>query len=135
MMLPIPVPTVAATRPTATTQPTAIDAIRADRASFMSVATSNANMSSGVMVMGAIAVITVIIRTAAIAVTTVIIRTAAIAVTTVILRTEAIAVTTVPPTEVIDPGRGPGAMATATAVSGAAGRRRMSTDTNGPDMR
>ena len=126
MMLPIPVPTVAATRPTATTQPTAIDVIRADRASFMNVATSNANMSSGVMVMGAIAVTTVIIRTAATAVTTVILRTEAIAVTMVIL-----------PTGAIDPGRGPGAtdMATATAVSGAAGQRRMSTDINGLDMR
>jgi hypothetical protein len=110
MTLPTPVPTVAATRPTA--QPTAIDVIRADRASFMSVATSNANMSSGVMVMEATAV------------------------TTVILRTEAIAVTTVMlPTGVIDPGRGLGATAPAMAVSGAAGHRHMSTDTNGPDMR
>lgn len=124
MMLPIPVPTVAATRPTATTQPTAIDVIRADRASFMSVATSNANMSSGVMVMGAIAVTTVTIRTVATAVTTVILRTEAIAVTMVIL-----------PTGAIDPGRGPGATDMATAVSGAAGQRRMSTDINGLDMR
>src|SRR5882724_10994530 len=122
MALPIPVPTVAVTRPTATTQPIAIDVIRADHASFMSVATSNANMSSGAMVMGAIAVITVIVRTEAIAVITAIIRTEGTAVTTVILRTG-----------VIDPGRGPGA--TATAVSGAAGQRRLSTDTNGPDMR
>jgi len=122
MMLPIPVPTVAATRPTA--QPTAIDVIRADRASFMNVATSNANMSSGAMVMGAIAVTTVIIRTAATAVTTVILRTEAIAVTMVIL-----------PTGAIDPGRGPGATDMATAVSGAAGQRRMSTDINGLDMR
>jgi hypothetical protein len=71
----------------------------------------------------------------AIAVTTGIIPTEATAVSTVILRTEAIAVTTVLPTEVIDPGRGHGATAMATAVSGAAGQRRMSTDTNGPDMR
>src|SRR3954469_10350442 len=106
MTPPIPVPTVAAIRPTA--QPTAIDVIRADRASFMSVATSNANMSSGAMVMGAIAVTTVIIRTEATAVTTVILRTEAIAVTTVML-----------PTGVIDPGRGPGATAVATAASGA----------------
>src|SRR6185369_7559907 len=124
MGLPIPVPTVAAIRPTATTQPTAIDVIRADRASFMNVATSNANMSSGAMVMGAIAD------------TTVIIRTEATAVTTVILRTEVIAVTTVMrPTGVIDPGQGPGATAMATAVSGAAGHRRTSADTNGPDTR
>ena len=122
MMLPIPVPTVAATRPTA--QPTAKDVIRADRASFMSVATSNANMSSGVMVMGAIAVTTVTIRTVATAVTTVILRTEAIAVTMVIL-----------PTGAIDRGRGPGATDMATAVSGAAGQRRMSTDINGLDMR
>jgi hypothetical protein len=81
-------------------------------------------MSSGVMVMGAIAVTTVIIRTEATAVTTVILRTEAIAVTTVIL-----------PTGAIDPGRGPGATDMATAVSGAAGQRRMSTDINGLDMR
>jgi len=122
MTLPIPVPTVAATRPTA--QPTAIDVIRADRASFMNVATSNANMSSGAMVMGAIADTTVIIRTEATAVTTVILRTEAIAVTMVIL-----------PTGAIDRGRGPGATDMATAVSGAAGQRRMSTDINGLDMR
>ena len=122
MMLTIPVRTVAATRPTA--QSTAIDVIRADRALFTSVATSNANMSSGVMVMGAIAVTTVIIRTAATAVTTAILRTEAIAVSTVML-----------PTAVIDPGRGLGATAMATAVSGTAGHRRLSTDTNGPDMR
>jgi hypothetical protein len=60
----------------------------------------------------------------------------ATAVTTAILRTEAIAVTTVMlPTGVIDPGRGRGgATAMVTAVSGAAGHRRMPTDTNGPDM-
>ena len=70
--------------------------VRTDDALFMSVATSNANMSSGAMVMGAIAVPTVIIRTAA-------------AAATAIIRTEAIAVTTViRPTGVIDPGRGPG---------------------------
>ena len=86
------------------------------------------------MVMGAIAVTTAIIRTAATAATTAILRTEVIAVTTVILRTEAIADTTVLPTEAIDPGRGHGATAMATAVSGAAGQRRMSMDTNGPDM-
>jgi len=102
----IPVPTAAATRPTATT----MDVTRADDTSSMSVATSNANMSSGAMVTGAIAVTTAAIRVGATAVTTAIIRTV-----------------------VIDPGRGPGA--TVTAVSGVAGQRRISTDTNGPDMR
>jgi len=70
------------------------------------------------MVMEATAVTTVILR-AATAVTTAILR-AAIAATTVIL-----------PTEAIDPGRGPTAM----AVLGAAGHCRMPKDTTDPDMR
>src|SRR4051794_41798880 len=84
----------------------------------MSAVTSSANMSSGAMVMEATAVTTVILR-AATAVTTAILR-AAIAATTVIL-----------PTEAIDPGRGPTAM----AVLGAAGHCRMPEGTNRPGLR
>ena len=109
----VPVPTAAATatRPTATRPAITMGAPRAavidaavqsrDQALSTSVATSNANMSSGAMVTGATAVTTAIIRT-----------------------------------EPTDPGRGPsrGAMAMAMAVSGAAGQRRLSTDTNRPPI-
>src|ERR1700724_1383470 len=123
MTIPITVRIPTATGPTATT----MDAPRAaaggaaiqfrDQALFTSVATSNANMSSGAMV-GLLAIT---------AVTTAIIRTGAIdpptAVTTAIIRTGA-----------IDPGRGTtrGVM----AVSGV-GERQIATDTNRPpiDMR
>ena len=119
----VPVPTAAATatRPTATRPAITMGAPRAavidaavqsrDQALSTSVATSNANMSSGAMVTGATAVTTAIIRTGAIAVTTALIRT-----------------------EPIDPGRGPSRGAMAMAVSGAAGQRRLSTDTNRPPI-
>src|ERR1700738_2615859 len=81
--VPIPVPTAAATathapapRPTATTvgapRAAAIGAAihTRDRALFTSVATSNANITSGAMVTGATAVTTAIIRTEPIAVLT-----------------------------------------------------------------
>src|SRR6202795_969243 len=79
--VPIPVTTAAATHATATCRPTAtMGALRAaaigaaihtrDRALFTSVATSNANITSGAMVTGATAVTTAIIRTEAIAVLT-----------------------------------------------------------------
>src|SRR6266436_3099462 len=79
--VPIPVTTAAATHATATCRPTAtMGAPRAaaigavihtrDRALFTSVATSNANFTSGAMVTGATAVTTAIIRTEAIAVLT-----------------------------------------------------------------
>src|SRR5258708_5918477 len=79
--VPIPVTTAAATHATATCCRTAImGAPRAaaigavihtrDRALFTSVATSNANFTSGAMVTGATAVTTAIIRTEAIAVLT-----------------------------------------------------------------
>ena len=102
--LAIPVPTVAATRPTATTGPIARSIVTmlfvAGRASFMSAVMSNANMSSGAMVMAE-----------ATAVTTVILRTA-IAANTVMLRTELSILI-------------PGLTATVTAVSGAAGHCRI----------
>src|ERR1700731_4874400 len=79
--VPIPVTTAAATHATATCRPTAtMGAPRAaaigaaihtrDQVLFTSVATSNANITSGVMVTGATAVTTAIIRTEAIAVLT-----------------------------------------------------------------
>src|SRR6266481_2496908 len=87
--VPIPVPiapaAATATRPIAMRAATTMGAPRAavtgaavqsrDQALSTSVAMSNANMSSGAMVMGATAVPTAIIRTGAIAVTTAIIRT------------------------------------------------------------
>src|ERR1700758_4921387 len=99
MRVPIPAATAAATRSTTIIRATiTTDVTRADHTFSMSVDTLNANSSSGVTAMEAIATTTAVIPMSAVTVTTAIIRT-----------------------EAIDPG-GPEAMAMATAmaVSGAA---------------
>ena len=106
--VPILAHTVVATRPIATTgvpRAAATAVVATDEALSMSVATLNANMSSGATAMGAIAVAAVIRMEAAIT-------------ATAIIRTEAMEGLH---TEVME---GLGAMAT--AVSGAVGHRRIS---------